>query len=275
MTIKTRNRILLVFFTISLLILTANIIQFVYASFHNGITPPLNPIRNFVPFKSWGPFAYNFNAAIIGCFAFCVYVSSVSIIIYATFEKTQSIEVIYFTLFLFGCIFESLRLLIAEFSLWQTYSNLLISIGKSIIGGRILAPLSLFFAAIFSESSQRQNVERNILMLIVVSIGLSVLYPLNTLYTTSTCAVAWGYSKLFFIVRLFILLATLVTMIFNAVNNNSKTMIRSIIGFVLLASGYLILIGTDCFFNLFLGIGLLSTGTVLYLRSTHLIYMWN
>ena len=275
MTIKSRNRILLIFFAVSLLLLITTLGQFIFAALHSGITPPENTVRTIEAFDNAGPFKYDFKAVIIGIFAFSIYVSSVSIIIYANFEKTQSIEIIYFALFLLGCLTESIRILLAEFDLWQTYSKLLITAGKIIIAGRILTPLSLFFAGTFSETSQRQNVERNIILLIVVSIGLGFLYPLNTLETTSTCAVLWAYPKLFVTVRIFIFLSAIACMFFNAITNNSKEMLRSTIGCILLIIGYLFLISCDCYFNLSFGAALMIAGTFLYLRSVHLIYMWN
>ncbi len=275
MTIKTRNRLLVIFFSISLLILAANILQFIYASLNNGLILPKEPVRVFTPFTGKGIFGYNKYAVLSGIFALCVYVPAVAIIIYASFEKTQSIEVIYFSMFLLGCFFESLRLLIAEFELWSTYSKLLITLGKGIIGGRILAPLSLFFASIFSESNQRQNVENNLLVLVVISIALAVLYPLNTLQTTTTYSVLWGYNKLFVIFKIILFLSTICAMILNTTSENRKEMSSSLIGFILLFIGYLLLINTDCFFNLLSGSILLTTGTTMYLHSTHVLYMWN
>lgn len=275
MTIKSRNRIILIFFGISLSLLVFGILQFIIAAVNHGVTPPEGTIRTVIPFDGKGPFTYNFTAVIISIFAFGIYTSAVSIIIYLSFEKTQSIEIIYFLLFLFSCLIENVRILMAEFDLWQTYSKLLIYIGKAVIASRIIAPVSLLFASLFNETSQRQNVERNLILIIVVSISLGILYPLDTLKTTSTLTVMWGYRRLFITVRIFVFLSTVLSMIINAVTNSSIDMYKSVVGYVALVAGYLLLIGCDNYFNLIAGSVLLAFGTFRYLRYIHKIYLWN
>ena len=274
MTLKSRNRLFLLFFIISLICSLIYAGLYIYAFVKGGITPPENPLR---PLRIYGDkklFTYSFIASLFGIAVFVLYVPVVTFVLLTGFEKTQSIEIMYFSGFLLASFTEGFRILLPLFGLWKTYTTLFIFSSRIVFAGRILAPLSLLFAAIFSETEQRQNVERNYIVLLVVAILFGMLAPLDTMSIVSTCTVLWGYAPLFNTIRLLMFILTLITTLVNAFTKDSMELKENAAGFAFLMSGYSLLLACDNYLILFLGTGLFAFGTVLYLKSIHTLYLW-
>ena len=79
-----------------------------------------------------------------------------------SFEKTKSPEVVYLLGFFGACLFQSIKILVVFFNLWETSSNFLILLGRIELIGKILAPISLLFLAMFYELEQLQESDKNI-----------------------------------------------------------------------------------------------------------------
>lgn len=274
MTLRSRNRLFLLFFIASLLCSLVYALFYIYAFVKGGITPPENPLRPLAIYEGKALFTYHFPASLLAIGIFIIYVPIGALILRLGFEKTQSIEIIYFSGFLLACLAEGNRIILPLFGLWKTYTSLFIFNGRLVFAGRILAPLSLLFAAIFSDSEQRQNVERNYIVLIVVSILFGLLAPLDTASIVSTCTVRWGYATTFNTIRSFVFLATLVTTIINAITKDSIELKENAVGFVLLMLGYSLLLAADNYFILIISTALFATGNVFYLRSIHTLNLW-
>ena len=236
------------------------------------VSAPVGAVRTFYLFSKIIP--QNFTATIIATSFFAFYVPVVVAFLYFGFEKTQSLEIIYFFAFLIGCLFEVSRLLVPIDSLWRTTSSPLLVIGRIVIAGRVLAPIGLLFASLFSSNDQRQNVERNFVIMVVIAILVGKLFPLNTMKTTTTCTVQWGYTKLFSTLRFCILFVTVLTLFISSYRNNSPEFKNESVGCLSLESGYYFLCAADNYVFLILGSILLTLGTFLYLRAIHSIYLW-
>jgi len=274
MTLKSRNRLFLAFFIISLLCSLVYAGLYIYALVTGDIVPPENPIRPLALYEGKSLFAYSFSASLLAIAFFIVYVPVCTFILFFGFEKTQSLEVIYFSAFLLGCLAEGNRIILPLFGLWKTYTTLFIFSGRLVFAGRVLVPLSLLFAALFSENEERQNVERNYIVLLVISILCGVFTPLDTASIVSTCTVHWGYAKMFNTIRFFLFLFTLITMIINAFKKDSIELKGNAVGFVLLMAGYSLLLAADNYVVFFVSTALFTIGTIVYLKSIHTLYLW-
>ena len=275
MTLKTRNRLYFVFFLIASLVFLFYMVFLAYAFFSHGITPPENYIRTLKLASKISFLPYSFSAVLFSLIAFSLYVPITSFVIYESFEKTQCLEVIYFAAFLIGCLLECMRFFVPLFELWKSYSAFLMFIGNSVITGRLLCVLSLLFASLFSETEQRQNAERNFVILLSASVICGFLVPLNTTQTTSTCMVLWGYRNVFFVIRLSLFLAAVSVLIVNAIRKSSKDLRYTSVGVTLLYIGYSFLCSADNYVYFILGSVLLIAGTFMYLHSIHRLYMWH
>src|SRR5574344_625288 len=139
MTLKKRNRLFFVFFLISLAFSLVYLGMYIYASVAGKIIPINNFIRPISLFVNNKLFSYSFAASIIGISIFIIYVPIVMFVLFSGFEKTQSIEIIYFSGFVLACLAESLRITLPLSGLWQTYSSLFLLAGRVVYTGRILA----------------------------------------------------------------------------------------------------------------------------------------
>ena len=265
---------LLVLFIIDSLILLTCVALYIYAAITNTISPPEQPVRLFAPAHFAWLFTYRFSAAITGIFFFITYATVVTFIMYQGFEKTQCTEVIYFCVFLIGCLLECCRLMVPLFGLWKTSSTMLILASRTMLMGRFLAPLGMVAAAVFNETSQRQNVERNCILLLIVALGSALLYPLDTTHFTTTCSVLWGMRTLLKTMRIALYLVTIASMALGAYTKSSHESRNSVIGCAIFMGGYFVLCMADCYMVLSLGASLLVGGTAYYLRTIHSLYMW-
>lgn len=270
MTLKSRNILLLLLLIISLCLLLADATLLFYnlykGTFSTPDTFPTQPVAGFF-IKG-----YRFSAVILSLFIFLAYVSASVYYIYVEFEKTQSIEIIFFALFLCGCLTESVRLYIPLFNLWHSLSTFLIFTGRIVLFGRTLAPLALLFGAVFSGTEQRQYVERNLVILVVVSIMTALLIPIDTAVVLPNSCVKWGEGGTFLVMRILILVATGISLFINSYTMGNKG--KAPYAFLVLGLGYEICCYASSYPAAAVGGGLLFGGTVVYLGSLHRQYLW-
>ena len=110
MTIKTRNRLIIFFSIFSLILLLGMSSLFVISLISNKFVPATE--HTYTLFQNFFLTKFNFLTVVISIFVFLMYVSVSFLYINFEFEKTQSTEIIYFSLFLIGCLTESFRLFI-------------------------------------------------------------------------------------------------------------------------------------------------------------------
>ena len=277
MTIKTRNRLLkaLFFFSIICCILLAA--SLTVALLTDAIVPPsdsavqtsLQRALRGLPFMRC-QFAATMTA--IGIMA--LYVPVTLFLIIAFFENTQSSEIIFFAGVLLGILCEGIRMLIPLFGLGLSFSHFLIFIGRVLAAGRFTVPLCFFCMATFSETHQRQDVERNLTVVLALSVVLAAEIPLNTALLTTTCAIPTGFATVSVIVRFLIFALALLSFLLNARKHGILEMKKMALYYVVLVVGYVLLLLADSFVLLGLGTAALALGTVQFLRNLHRLYKW-
>ncbi|MBQ9630139.1 MAG: hypothetical protein IJR49_00925, partial [Treponema sp.] len=130
----------------------------------------------------------------------------------------------------------------------------------------------LLFLTLFSESEQRQLVERNIIILLVISVMAASLFPLNTMVILPSFCMQCGDEKLFFSIRIFVLLIACSSIFVKAKNLGHD--IKNFIGFTTLALGYFLCCSTFSFVMLVLSSLLFVVGTIIYIKELHTHYLW-
>ena len=226
MTIKTRNYFFLALVIVFSMCLLAASAMLGY-SIHSGTLtrPDVFPVERIAGFYMKG---YSFIATIAAIFIFALYALFAVVYLHIEFEKTQSTEVIFFALFLIGCFAETVRLCVPLFNLWHELSAFLLFTGRTVLFARTLAPTALLFDAIFSGTEARQHVERNLVILIMVSVMISMLMPLNTAIVLPNFCIKLGSGKAFITVRALILAAAILSLFVNA-RSERKTHPRSVL----------------------------------------------
>lgn len=274
MTLKTRNLFFKVFLLFSVVSVALSAFLFVLSTARGTILAPpdvrIPSFLNMIPFMP-----RNMPAVLISLALIILYVPVCLFLILKYFENTQTTEILFFAGFLLGCLCEIFRLFTICFGLWQTFSNMLIFSGNCVLFGRILAPLSFVCAAILSETEQRQDSERNFVIMTTAALVFAVSIPMNTAHISSTGLVTEGFMRLINIIRTTLtILASLSFYIKGTKQGNLK--LKKLAGaFLILISGYALLISADNIIFLAMGASSLIFGTYKYLRIIHQMYMWS
>lgn len=271
MTIRTRNRFIIFFMFISLmLLLGAGIITGLDYFSGNFAFPTSNPFtfmqNNFL-------FKFNFLTVVFSIFAFLFYTSFFFLFITIEFEKTQSNEIIFFSVFLLGCLSESIRLLVPVLNMWNNITTFTLFCTRTIIFGRICATVALLFSVICSSPDYRQYIEQNILIIFSGSLVIAILIPLNSYEMYPTGIISWGFGRLLRISMICILCVAIVSQFIKSFSSTHRTTMLAV-GLLLISIGYYILCSSYNYFFLFSGFIPLFGGTFIYLKFLHKQYLW-
>lgn len=270
MIIKVRNRILLCLTMLSITILVASAL-FAGIKIYYGINDfPYDFSVKVSKFFFLTPTVYS---TISSVFILLIYVITTLFYISVQFEKTQSSEIIYFSLFLFSLLFEFVRIFIPCLNLYDSYSRITSIISRLVLFSHVLSPLSLLYISIQNLPEHRQNVERNLTILLIISAMISVTVPLDSEEMTLTCRLKFGFESEFLIFWGLFTLITFISLLQNNFSENSKS--KMPLGFLLLAFGYKILCTTPVLISILAGTVLLITGTVIFLKELHKKYLWD
>lgn len=271
MTIKFRSRLIFVLIFISMALLISNaVLSFI--GYKIGSFSECETFQN-LKFQNIGIFKYRLICPVISVFVFLLYTLVSLIVVGVKFEKSQSSEIIFLTIFFIGCFLESSRLFFPLLNLWTEHDSVATLSTRIALAGRTIAILSILFSSLYSKASYRQYIERNILIIIVLGIIFGIIYPLNSSINYPSGRLGVGFPRLFAWSECAILLLGIISLVIDSVANDVSFMIP--LGMFFISCGYLIL---SCAYNIFLlslGSVLLVLGTILYLNKLHSIYLWN
>lgn len=270
MTIKIRNRFNFVFSGITLTVLLLNLSLLIYKFVTKSFSYP-----DFYFEKQTSTlllFKYNPTIVIISIFFLLLYALGTSIYLRLGFEKTQSSEIVFFLLFLLSFLFDSARLLIFLFYSSGAYSNFIFIFGNCVLLSRILAPLALLSLIIFVSEQERQNIERNLLLLLVTSTFFTMSIPLDTAIVYPNFAIFYSFSKVIFTASIVFAVLAIIISFITQFQNNSKQF--TTIGYAMIWLGYLLIFNCTNIIRFILGSGFLVCGTIFYINALHNRYMW-
>ncbi|HAM78701.1 MAG TPA: hypothetical protein DCP61_05935 [Treponema sp.] len=271
MTLKIRNRFLIGLFCLFLLHGVFNVLFFAYKALGGRVGLPENAIRPFYFFS--GAFPVAFPAVVAGAVFFMLYGCLCTLAVYLMFEKTQAVEISYFSGFLIGCCFEGARLLISVKD-FQPSSWTVIFMARIVLSGRILCPISLLFAALLRENEQRQNFERNFLIMIIISAFAGLTLPMNSLNHSTTSTIFCGCRGILIIYVAVVVILTLLTLFMHYMQSKSNNSALILASFAVMTLGYLILCNEDNYIALTVGVALFASGSMGYLKGIHSSYLW-
>lgn len=271
MKIKTRNIIFTILMFISLLSIVGYGIFFGIKLYTSGILLPEN-IPSSYP-KGFFLTECNIYAIISSIFLLLIYDFAFLVFINVEFEKTQSSEIIYFVMFLLAVFMEHHRLLTIFFNLWENANGIEIFVTNTLIFGRTVAPLSLLFSVIFSNSESRQYTEQTLLGITVFSLFIAKLVPANTNLVLPIGALRIGFGKMIYLMLLIVFVVAIFSQLIKKILTHSSP--KLFVGFIFLILGYFILIQSYSILTAVLGTVPLYVGTYNYLKALHSQYLWN
>lgn len=269
MTVRVRNRITFIFFIITTIFLLLSAFVVAWQYFTGSLTIPETYIKdsgtNFLTKD-------NFFCVFIGIFFQLIYIAVTTNIIYHSFEKTQAPDIVYFLLFLASCFINATRLFVPLFHLSGTYSTILITEGNIQLFSYFLAPLALMGTVFFSSEQYRQKTDRYCIVLIILSIFVSKIIPLNSAVIFSNFRISNGLSKSIFAFSVIISVLCTLTLFLN--NRKNECSQKITLGFSTMIIGYYIVFACSNIISAILGPILLCFGTAVYIREVHHHYLW-
>ena len=272
MTIKTRNRLNISLFVFSLVFLLANVLILLLALYKKSFSLELYKALD-EGAGSWLPLSYNPLIVLISIYFQIIYVCVTSFMLYRVFEKTQASDIPYLFLFLIALISNSLRLWIPLLNMSSTYSQLLLFCGNSILFSKLLVPTSLLFSVVMSGVEQRQDLEKNIFILLLGCLFFAQLIPLNTANICKNFEIDYSFRTVIKITSILIVITTLIALFFN--NRQKFYTQKTTIGLALISTGTFILFNSINILRLAAAFVCLFAGNLLYLRELHKQYLWN
>ena len=269
MTLRFRNRLTLILFFIALVTFLVNIALLLFSIYNNTFFT-----NDYLGLNQSGRILVkNIPLCTIIAFLFKdIYVATFSLILYRSFIKTQATDIIFFELFLVSLLVDSLRLWIPLLCLQNTYSQLYIFCGNAGIFARFLGPIAILFTVIMGFTDQWQNLEKNMIILLLLSFITATFLPLNTAITTINFEVDYNFRT---ILSAYSIITFFVSLVMQFINNKNRYFSQhTTIGLALaIAGSYFLLYSTNIVF-LFCGITLSTVGTIIFVRKLHNQYLW-
>lgn len=215
----------------------------------------------------------NYQAIVLSIFVFIIYSFFFFLYMDISFENTQSTEIIYFSLFLASCLFESIRILFPFMNLWNYPSSTALIITRVLLAARFLGPLCLLFLVIYSNFESRQYVEQNIVILLAAATGGAICCPLDNNIILPSGYIQPGLENYLNILRISTLSISLLSQIIKSYQSNLKS--KFTIGFAFLIIGYIMMVHTYNYALLISGTVFIFSGTIFFLKDLHSQYLWN
>ena len=272
MTIKTRNRLNFSLFIFSLVFLAVNILFFLLALYNKSFSLEIFQSNSSSTHTNF-LIKYNPLIVFISLYFEIIYVCVTSFLLYRVFEKTQATDISYFFMFLVSLIANSLRIWLPLFNMVNTYSNLLIFCGNCILFSKLLMPVSLLFTVIMNSVEQRQDLEKNIFLLLICCIVFAQIIPLNTSNICMNFEVDYSYRNVIKVAGILIEIAPLIALFFQNQQHFYKQL--TTIGLALIIAGTFFLFNATNILKLGLSFILLLFGNIFYLKELHRQYLWN
>ncbi len=116
--------------------------------------------------------------------------------ILASFRKTVSAEIFFFSFWIASLSFEILRLAVYVMAARGYPDSLQLALTKVLFGARYAGSLSVFMSGVYAAGLRNEKHGANILIILAASIGLAVIMPLNTGTYLHTLELKPGYRSL-------------------------------------------------------------------------------
>ena len=217
------------------------------------------------------PSAYVPFFTILGAVAY----SFISIIfINHFFEKTQSPEIVFFSLFAISLSFEFVRVLIPLKRIFPFPAMYLITGARILFFSRFFGLFSLFAASVYAAGLDVQKQQNAFFIVILAPLIISLNVPIDSLVWDSSFEMLIGYHTMFAIVETGIMAITLVTFLISAYLRGSRTFIYIGIGTFLIFAGRNILLNSDTWITPIPGLLCMAVSTWFVCSCLHKEYLW-
>ena len=175
---------------------------------------------------------------------------------------------------LVGFFAETFRLIIPIFSLENTYTLFLRSICKISFFGQMHVLLSILLQGAFANNHTTKETDKLLGIISISSLCLSLLIPINFSNIKDFYIPVFGFHSIFEIIRGVVIFVTLGAMLLSPLNNKSRASKITAIGFIIIITGYILLLKATMLAIFIAALIFFLIGTYLYLKYLYLDYMW-
>ena len=243
----------------------------VYPLMENGFTLRSGGILN--------PLAAKFLDVNLTAVHFCVlalilYSFLSMILIYFSFEKTQSPEIFFVGLFALSFSLEVFRLILPLTRVYDIPSFYALAASRTVLFGRYFGIFSLFVASIYAAGYKTQRQRYVVMILIVTTLIIALGVPIDTQTWDSSLNMVTGYVSMFRIIEAGTFLITAVSFLIAAWSRGSREFAFTGAGSVLAFLGRNILLNADTWAGPPAGLLFLAAGTWLICTKLHKFYLW-
>lgn len=276
MTLSTRNRLLITGMVISVLpmggILLSIVDSFkVYPPIIVQATMRSRGFLQFILTPFFKPSPYPSFASII---VMVVYALIMVFLIYFFFEKTHSPEILFFALFALSFSLEIFRLALplTEARGWPPAYR--VTASRIVLFGRQFGILSIFITGIYATGWEFQKHGNIILIITAAALLSATIVPLDGLSWDTSGTLIIGYTSMFMIAEIGIILITILSFFIAAYSRGAKEFTLSGVGLLLVCLGRDSLLRSDTWIALGIGTVSLFFGSWLVTTRLHRFYLW-
>lgn len=219
-------------------------------------------------------FSYSFYASIASVVFFPIFSFICLIIIYLSFEKTQSIEITFFAAALFAISFEGFRILIPFYELWEPTLFYASTITRIVLTSRIFLCLAIYSSGIFTTGATSGQLGAALFLEAFLSFTLAKIIPLNTYSLSSNFLINIGYSHIIFTIFLCMVILTIIIFYILAKTRSILEYLGVAHGLYSFFIGYFFLMLSDTWLILIASILLFTTGTRIFVKKIHAYHLW-
>jgi hypothetical protein len=195
------------------------------------------------------------------------------ILIYYFFEKTQSPEILFFTLFVFSLSFEGLRIMTPLQKAREIPALYLLLASRMLLFARFFGIFSLFAASVYAAGFGVQKQQNIILIIAVFTLVIALGIPIDVFTWDTSYSMINGYTSMFRMVEAGVLLITMLSFFISAYSRGSREYILIGAGSFLVFLGRNIIQSADTWTGP-LGLLFLAVGSWFICTKLHKVYLW-
>lgn len=214
---------------------------------------------------------YAVHASIAGS---VLYALLVLVLIYHSFETTQSPEILFVSFFAGSFSLEAARLILPLREFYEIPSLYLLIASRTLLFGRYFGIFSLFAASVYAAGLEVRKQRNVILVITVATLIIALGVPIDTQTWDSSLNMINGYTSLFRLLETGVVLITVISFFIAAYSRRSEEYIRIGAGAFLAFLGRNLFLNADTWISPVPGILLLSVGIWFICTQLHKIYLW-
>jgi hypothetical protein len=222
-------------------------------------------------------------AALLDSAPYVPFASTLGAVIYALvtiililyyFEKTQSPEILFVSLFVISLAFECIRVMVPLKAALAFSNEYLVMTTRVLVFGRFFGLFSLFAAAVCAAGLRVEKQQDVVVITGAAALIIALGVPIDSLAWDSALNMVLGYRSMFLVVEAGVVLITMVSFFVSAYMRGTGEFFFVGIGAFLAYLGRHILLNADTWLTPLPGLAILSLGTWFICTRLHRVYLW-